>query len=319
MNILNVLLLIAVILLFVFFLISLICFIITFYSPKRRNRNKDEIVLPPGAIYNKHRGQMALWIEQTREISHEDISIMSFDGLKLCGKFYEYTPGAPIELMMPGYRGLAERDLCAGVDRCFKLEHSTLVVEQRACGDSEGRVITFGIRESRDCLSWVEYIINRFGKDVKIILTGISMGASTVIMAGAHDVPQNVIGIIADCGYTSAPEIIKKIIKQLKLPVSILYPFVRIGAKIFGRFDINDASPIKVVGNCRVPIFFVHGEADDFVPCDMSRRNYNACKSRKKIFTVEGAGHGLSYLLSEKEYINSLSEFLYGDYVYADK
>ena len=88
---------------------------------------------------------------------------------------------------MPGYRGLADRDLCGGVQRCFTLGRSALVVDQRACGDSQGRVITFGLRESRDCLDWAWYLHRRFEGQVPIYLTGISMGAATVMMAAGEE------------------------------------------------------------------------------------------------------------------------------------
>lgn len=120
--------------------------------------------------------------------------------------------------MLHGYHGTPERDMCGGVQRCAKLGHSALVVEQRATGGSGGNVTTFGINESRDCLSWVDYMIETFGPNVQIILTGMSMGAATVLCAPARGLPENVIGILADCGYTSAKEIIQKVAGQIKFP-----------------------------------------------------------------------------------------------------
>lgn len=290
-------------------LIAYICYRMAFYAPRRKVHTGDEIEIPEGEIYEAFRDKMEHWTRQTRALPHEDMSITSFDGLTLFGKYYEYAPGAPIELMFHGYRGSAERDLPGGVQRCFKLGRSALIVDQRCSGNSEGHVITFGIREHRDCLAWVDHMLQRFGPDVKIILTGISMGASTVLMAGGTELPKNVIGILADCGYSSAREIIRVVIRQMGLPVGISYPFVKLGAKLYGHFDLEETSPTEMLQHCKVPVIFFHGEADDFVPCQMSRLNYEACSSRKQLVTIPGAGHGLSYPVAPELYLRSLREF----------
>lgn len=290
-------------------LISLICFYIAFYNPTSQKIPKEEYPIPQGEIYEPFRDQMVGYIKEARQMPHEDVSITSFDGLTLRGKYYEYASGAPIELMMHGYRGLAERDLGGGVQRCFALGRSALVIDQRACGHSDGNVITFGIKERKDCLSWVDFMIDHFGPDVKIILTGISMGGATVLMAAGEALPSNVIGILSDCGYTSPKDIILKVIKQMKLPAKPLYPFVKLAARLFCGFNLEECSAIESVKKSPVPIIFYHGEADDFVPCSMSEQNYEACSSRKKLVTVPDAGHGLSFLVDPDKYLNELRDF----------
>ena len=290
-------------------LCAYICYYITFHVPKKRPVSKEEYPIPPGKIYEPFQGVMTAWMKEVRALPHEEVSITSFDGLTLHGKFYEYAPGAPIELMFHGYRGSAERDLPGGVQRCFAVGRSTLLVDQRCSGKSDGSTITFGIKEHKDCLSWIDFAVNRFGPNVKIILTGISMGASTVLMAAGQELPENVAGVLADCGYTSPRAIIQKVLRQLKLPVMLVYPFIKLGAKLYGHFDLEESSPIESVRNCRVPVIFYHGEDDDFVPCSMSKENYDACASRKALVTVPGAGHGLSFPVEEKRYIQTLQEF----------
>ena len=200
-------------------------------------------------------------------------------------------------------------NLCGGVARCFKLGRSALIVDQRAAGESDGHVISFGINERRDCLSWVNFAVKHFGSDVKIIITGVSMGAATVMMAAAEELPSNVVCALADCGYTSAEEIIKKIVKEMKLPPKLIYPFIKLSARIFGRFDLDQTSPIKAMTNAKIPVIFIHGEADDFGPCDMSHRLYNACITKKKLVTVPNAGHGLSFPVDQDKYIDALKQF----------
>lgn len=290
-------------------LISYCCYRLAFYAPPRNLQQSDAIEIPSGEIYEAHREKMENWVRQMRALPHQEFEITSFDGLKLHAKFYEYAPGAPIELMFHGYRGSAERDLSGGIERCFRVRRSALIVDQRCAGRSEGNTITFGINERRDCLKWIDFMIGHFGADVKIILTGISMGAATVLMAGAEELPPNVVGILADCGYTSAREIMEVVIGKMGLPPKLSYPFVKLGARIFGHFDPDETSPIEAVKKCKLPVIFFHGEADDFVPCRMSRENFNACTSRKQLVTIPGAGHGLSYAIDPDRYVEALYDF----------
>ena len=296
--------------------IAYICYRITFFAPKRKPLLEDVIEIPEGEIYEAWREPMERWARETRAMPHEEFSITSHDGLKLYAKFYEYAPGAPIELMFHGYRGSAERDLPGGVQRCRKLGRSTFLVDQRCSGKSDGSTITFGINEHKDCLAWVDFIVKHFGPDVKIILTGISMGASTVLMAAGHPLPPQVIGVLADCGFSDAGSIIRDVAKKMGLPVKLAYPFVKLGAKLYGHFDLEETSALEAMRHCTVPVIFFHGENDDFVPCQMSRDNFEACQSRKRLVTVPGAGHGLSYPVAPTEYLDALRSFFGPDASY---
>lgn len=286
-----------------------VCYRMAFFADRRKDPPEEEIRIPKGKIYEPYRESMERWIREVREMDWQEFTVQSFDGLTLHAKFYEFAPGAPMEIMFHGYRGTAERDLSGGVQRCFRLGRSAFIVDQRCSGKSQGHTITFGIREHRDCLTWMNFVIDHFGPDVKILLTGISMGASTVLMAAGRQLPPQVIGVLADCGFSSAREIIKKVIRQLHLPADLLYPFVRLGAFLYGGFDPEETSAVEAVKDCRVPVLLFHGEDDDFVPCDMSWKIFEACKAPKALVTVPGAGHGLSYLLDQEDYIRQARDF----------
>lgn len=298
---------------FLVFLLSYVLFRIIFYVPNRSRNATDEIILPPGKIYEPFHDKMRAWILNARETPHENLSIRSFDGLKLTAKFYEYAPGAPIEIMFHGYRGNAERDLAGGKNRAFRLGHSALIVDQRCAGGSEGRVITFGIKEYRDCLAWLDFAIGHFGSDTKFILTGISMGATTVLLAAGRKLPPNVIGILADCGFHSAKDVILHVAGSMHLPAKLLYPFVKLGAKVYGHFDLNEITAVEAVKKCEVPVIFFHGMEDDYVPSYMSQINYEACASRKKLVMIPGAGHGLSFPVAPDRYVAEMKSFFYND------
>lgn len=288
-----------------------VCFRLTFYSRRvKRSDDPDEIVLPDGEIYEKFRPEIENWTRQMRALPQKDVEIMSFDGLKLRGKYYEQEPGAPIEILMHGYKGDCERDLSGGIFRCFALGRNALLVDHRASGRSEGKVISFGINESRDCVSWVNYVIENIDANAKIFIGGVSMGASTTQLACARGLPENVVGLLSDCGYSSAKRIIKKVIAEMHLPADLFYPFVKLGARLFGHFDLEEISPEDAMKQCTLPIIFLHGDSDDFVPFEMSEESYNACESKyKKLVKIEGAGHGLAFPAAQERYVKEVADF----------
>lgn len=265
---------------------------------------------PDTEFYTPYAKEMTKNIKIFLDIPYEDVYITSNDGLKLHGKFYEGQKDKPVIIFFHGYRANATRDGSGihtlGTEKGLNI----LVITQRAHKESEGKTITFGIKESLDCLSWIDYAKERFGQDKKVILWGISMGAATVLTAVGRDLPDNVLGIGADCGYSSAKDILRTVIKSMKLPVGISYQLVKLGARIYGGFNIEETSPMEAVKNAKVPILFIHGVADDFVPCHMTHTNYEACVSDKSLVLVEGAGHGMSYYVDMKKVNEGVYAFL---------
>lgn len=306
--ILKIVCILAIIAFFLLFL-SYATFYIVFYEPKRKKINKEEYIFPRGKIYDPYKELMTRWQKNAREMGYKEFYITSHDGLQLYGMYFEYESGAPMEIMFHGYRGCAMRDMAGGIERAFSVGRNVLLVEQRTSRESEGRVITFGIKEHRDVLSWVDFAVHHFGADVQIILTGISMGAATVMMAAGCDLPPQVVGVLADCGYTSPERIIKTVIRQCHLPVFLVYPLVKLSARLWGHFDLEEYSPLEAMKTCKLPILFAHGEADNLVPCSMSRENYDACTAPKYLLTVPGAGHGLAYGVEPDRYLEVVADF----------
>lgn len=290
------------------FFTSLICYLMAFYSSNKKHKN-NEINLPNNEIYNSFRELIISDIETSRKLNFKEFTVKSFDGLTLYGKYFESFKNAPIEIMFHGYRGDGERDLSTGIRRAKACGRNVLIVDQRGHGKSGGHTISFGIKERQDVITWINKVIEEFGPDIQIILTGISMGAATVMMASNLDLPSNVIGILADCGYDSPKNIIKKYISDMHLPATFFYPFVKLGALLFGKFNIDSASPIKSVKESKVPIIFIHGEKDTFVPCYMSEKLYNACSNKKHLTIIKDAEHGISYLFDPDLYVQELEYF----------
>ena len=289
---------------------SFVCFMIVFYISNKNKRpyKEDEYDIPAGEEYLPHKDLLISWMKDVRGMKYEKAHTTSFDNLNLYGKYYD-CGGDIIEIMFHGYRGNSERDLCGGIKRAFALNHNVLLVDQRASMQSDGNVTTFGIKERFDCLTWAKYVNEHFGQNKKIILTGVSMGAATVMMASELDLPGNVIGILADCGYTSPKEVIKKIIKQIKLPTFIFYPLIYLGAKLFGKFDLEEASPIEAIKNAKVPVIIFHGTEDKLVPVYMANELHAINPEINKVVIIEKAGHCLGYLFEPELYLKSMKEF----------
>ena len=147
-----------------------------------------------------------------------------------------------------------------------------------------------------------------------MVLAGISMGAATVLMAADLELPTNVKGIMADCPYSAPKDILCCVLKSLKLPCSMLYVLAKWSVKVFGRVDIEETSAKKALAKCQIPVLFIHGDDDRFVPCCMSQECYDACASKKKLVFVQGAGHGISYCVDGILYEREVLEFVGGDY-----
>lgn len=286
-----------------------ICFYKVFFVPKQTA--EDAYSMPDTPQYAPYKDEAVRMIKYAQSIPYRDVWVTSHDGLRLHAKFYAAKEAdAPLTIMFHGYRSVAERCFCGGLRFAVESGSNVLLVDQRAHGQSKGKYLSFGINERFDVLTWIDFGKQLLGEDVKILLYGMSMGAATVLMSTGLSLPENVVGIVSDCGYTSPAEIIKKVLRDMHLPVFPTYALIRLGGIIFGGFDADSASAEKALAGCRIPVLFIHGEDDRFVPCEMSRRNHAACACEsKRLLTVPDAGHGISYMLDRDAYISALTDF----------
>lgn len=291
-------------------LISLYTFHVCFYSPA--DRTEDPYVLLKGKQYEEVKENILACTRIMDQAPCQRVYTSSFDGYKLAARYYHTADGAPVIILFHGYRSMALRDCAGGYILSKKLGFNVLAVDQRAHAESRGRVITFGIHERRDCLAWVDFILNKFGKDTRIILSGLSMGAATVLMATQLPLPDNVTAVIADCPYSAPADIIRKVCRDRHLPDALAYPFVRLGARIYGCFDLEEITACNAVKQANVPILLLHGEDDKFVPCEMSRQIYSCCSSPAQLHTFPSAGHGLCYMVDPIRYELVTVRFLLG-------
>lgn len=227
----------------------------------------------------------------------ERVEIRSYDGLRLAARLLPCDNAKGTIILMHGYRAPMYRDFACAYEYFSSLGFSLLIPSQRAHGESEGRFICYGIKERFDCLGWARYIHDRFGTDKDIFLDGLSMGSSTVLMASSLELPENVRGILSDSGFTSVRDELKYLIRRhLHLPPGPILFGVNILTRLIAGYSLNECSTLDCVARTEIPILFVHGTADTFVPHEFGEANYSACASEKKLVLVDGAGHGLSFL-----------------------
>lgn len=289
-------------------LIARFCYNIVFYN--RNDKEDDPYLIPPGEQYQAVEDKMRKMVDDVDHAPYEQVYILSDDQLRLAGRYYHISDNAPVMIQFHGYHGNSIREYSGGWRMANSTAFNSLVVDQRAHGKSGGHTITFGIRERFDCLKWVEYISDRFGPDTPIILSGVSMGAATVLMASELPLPGNVIAIMADCPYSSPGAIIRRICRNVRIPGWLAYPFIVLGALLFGRFRLWESSALEAVQNTNIPILLIHGDEDLFVPHEMSLQLKEACAAPCELLIIPGAGHGLSYLVNSGLYEDTVSAFL---------
>ena len=266
--------------------------------------------IPESNLYKAYKDRMTESIQEMEKTPCENVSIVSVDGCRLCGKLYRAGEKSPLMLFFHGYHGMAAWDGYGIFKICRENGFSVLMVDERAHGNSEGSAITFGIKERYDCKLWTEYAVKLLGEETDISLAGVSMGAASVMMASELELPGNVKGIVADCGYSSPAAIIKETIRIMKFPVEPVYWFVRLSARLFGRFDLEEASPLKAMKKLEIPILFIHGTKDSVVPLSMAEELYENCVAKKERVWIEGADHANSALTDYETYKEAVLEFL---------
>ena len=283
-----------------------------FFSPK--NRREDPYTRAMGDQYEPVADIISECIRIMDETPCKWVTTTSFDGLQLWGRFYPTDENAPTMIVFHGYRGNALRDGAASFVIANRLGWNVLIPDQRGHARSDGRVITFGVKERLDVDRWVQFV----GLEQPIVLSGLSMGAATVLMASNLDLQENVAGIIADCPYDSPAGIIQKVCTDRHFHARLVYPFIRWTARVFCGFDLESASAIDAVKGAKIPILLLHGKEDRFVPWQMSQNIAKACASTAELEIFPKAGHGLCYMTDPARYEKAVLQFLWRSSVLRD-
>ena len=292
-------------LLILLFIALLSLYLFTFQSPKKWQSNDFNL---NGPFYRGMEEQVIPLINSIRAIKYdEDIYITSFDKLKLHARLYLNPSSNKVAIMCHGYRGTPCRDFSGGAVEMIKLGYNVILIDERAHGQSQGYSITFGVRETKDVVGWVNYARNRFGENIELVLVGISMGGATVLMS-ADKVGK--AKIITDCPYSSPKIMLQQTIRAMGLPVRIFYPLVNLSSILFAHTNLNKISPYDSIKNTTNPVLIIHGGSDSVVPNWISNDLYLEYPDKIQYELFPGADHGMSYLIDKTRYQKVIVDFL---------
>lgn len=240
----------------------------------------------------------------------EHVYTTSFDGLKLHGRLYRQEGAQRTMILVHGWRGGWNYDFCLGGPWLHDEGYNLLVIDQRAQGESEGEYMTMGLCERKDCHTWLRWLEeNTDLTNVPVYFMGISMGASTVLMACGQPMPSYVKGIIADCGYATPYDMFYHYgRKQFHIPRPVMDLFNKYCIRRAG-INLKRYSTLDAMETNETPVLFVHGKGDTFVPMEMTVAAYEACKAPKKLLLVDDAPHAMSFLFGTEAYIETAHAF----------
>lgn len=279
----------------------------------RGNAKTDRTIKMAGTDWNQHMPFIQKRKEYMLSQPHDDQWIMSKDGLKLHATWFPQGNRKKVVICFHGYTSQGMSDYIGLSGYYMKNGYSMLLVDERAHGQSEGTYIGFGCLDRHDAMKWIEWTIEKCGEDVEILLHGTSMGGATVLMASSLDLPSQVKGIISDCAFTSPQEVFTHVLKSMyHMPA---FPIMNIADAMNRKnagYGLDECNAAREVRNAKVPILFIHGTGDTFVPCSMCETIYENCSSPKKKLIIEGAAHAECYYKDTDAYEDALTEFIGG-------
>lgn len=254
-------------------------------------------------------GDWRSWVDDQ---DFDEWTMHSYDGLDLKGYYLEAEqPTNKVVVMAHGYLGNAMDMGLYGQYYYEQLGYNIFMADARGHGDSEGDYIGFGWDDRLDYVDWVNRIIEKYGDDTEIIMHGVSMGAATVLMASGEELPDNVKAIVADSPYTSVKDLFSYQMKRMfHIPAFPILPSTSAVTKMKAGYSLSEASALDQVKKADVPILYIHGNVDTFVPTKMTKKLYENTNSEAEMITVDDAGHGEAFVTAKEKYIEKLNEFL---------
>lgn len=240
----------------------------------------------------------------------ELVEIEANDSIKLVGHWRTCENPKRVIIAMHGWRSSWSSDFGCIADFWHENDCNVLYAEQRAQNNSEGDYMGFGLLERYDCFEWIKWVNEKTGGKLPVYLCGVSMGATTVLMTAGLKLPENVHGIVADSGFTSPHAIWKHVMnKNLHMSYGLHGTIANDMCKKKINMGANEYSTIEAMENCKVPVLFVHGTEDHFVPVEMTYENYKACRAPKHLLVVPGAEHCMNYFLNKEVYEKAMKDF----------
>ena len=277
-------------------------------GPKSATKDKDKL-MSSGDLSETVAAIMDA-AKKLEETEHEQVEITAQDGTTLVGHWFYPDNAKRIIIAMHGWRSTWSQDFGAIAPFWLENDCAVLFAEQRGQGNSGGEYMGFGLLERYDCFDWINWVNKRTDAKLPIYLGGVSMGATTILMTAGFELPENVRGIVADCAFTSPHAIWKHVVENnFHIPYGLHSKAAKDICKKRIQVSSDSYSTIEALKNCTVPVLFIHGTDDHFVPIEMTYENYKACVSESRLFVVPGAEHGMSYLVDKDGYEAAVKRF----------
>lgn len=269
---------------------------------------KHTVINHPRHLYNDEYEETKKWCEAQ---DMTDYYITARDGLKLHASYFPAENPERIILMSHGYKGSAFGSVAHMAEYLHDNNADLLFIDQRCCGESEGKYITFGAKEQYDIIDWLKLIesINKY--KLPVYLYGQSMGAAAVLLASGQGLPKEVHGIIADCGFHSMKTQLRDIASgwfHLHW-VELLLLRVDLFCRIFAGFRMKDTDVGAALKKNTVPVIFFHGEDDTYVFPRNSVMNFETCRAPKELVLVPKARHLCCSFTDPEMYESKLRDF----------
>lgn len=253
------------------------------------------------------------WIGWVADQNFERLTLTSRDGLKLSGYYLPASkPTDKLVILTHGYLGNAKQMGLFGQHYHNDLDYNIFMPDARGHGKSEGNYYGFGWPDRLDLIDWTQLLVEKLGTDIKVVYHGLSMGAATVLMAsGEEELPCQVKAIIADSPYASVYQLFQyQMNRMFHLPAFPLLDSTSVLTKIRAGYSFREASALKEVEKTSVPILYIHGESDTFVPTELTKDLYRHTSSDAELYLVPNANHGESIALDEDKYNMKIDQFL---------
>lgn len=278
----------------------------------RSNAKRERTQNMAGTDWDRYIPHIRKCKEVLAEMPHEDMYIQSEDGLKLHATFFSCENSKKLVICFHGYTSEGLNDYSTLAIFYRENGYNLLIVDERAHGKSEGTYIGFGCLDRYDAKLWIDTMIQKLGEDCKIVLHGDSMGGSTVLMTTGLELPSQVKAAISDCAFTSAWDVFSSVLKNMyHLPP---FPLLNISNQMVKRragYELDECNAKVEVAKAKIPILFIHGDADSFVPCSMVYELHDACQTEKKLVVIKGAGHVESCYQDAAEYEGAIKSFIF--------
>lgn len=273
---------------------------------------KEERDAESSDFLRRHYPEAAVWTDSMRNCGClRDTFIINADGLRLHALYASCEDARGTAVLSHGYTDCALRIMMLGQMYSDSLHFNILAPDHVWHGQSDGEAIQMGWKDRLNLEQWIK-IADSLWQGKPIYLHGISMGGATVMMCAGDTLPPSVHGIIEDCGYTSVwDEFSMQMKEEFGLPPHPLLDIASLLCRCRYGWDFKEASALKQVERSTLPMLFIHGDNDTYVPTWMVYALYRAKQNgKKRLWIAHGSEHARAFCDHRNEYIVQVKEFI---------